>query len=206
MLAQLQRISTVRKAVQPAIRGLLDKNRPLLLIRARQSENGAKLRIAVEPEPDLQPSHIWLRQGDEWLQIGDFLPSANSASRPATEYVAELNLHRLGNLLKAKSKRLYTLADENTKSPSSRYDLYVELDGRDITPPDRAQKITRTNNSVTFRYPLGRANHSAITALQDHGTELGTITPYINKSGYLSVAVNNVPRPYAKITNDALQV
>ncbi|MGP5582176.1 CDP-glycerol glycerophosphotransferase family protein [Glutamicibacter arilaitensis] len=185
----------------------LDGKRTILSLSVRQSTS--TVTIAAQVFPDLTLDALWLRHHSEWLQVGSFTLKTNS-KKPISEkntYYAIVDLAQISEKIAEESKnhlRDNPASEDNIES--GRYHFYIGASSSQRRAPKIAREIHIDGNTLHFRYPLGRARTTRISTLKQVDTRSGAVRAYVNSSGSLSVAINDLPTPHARVQNHGASI
>lgn len=162
------------------------------------------ITITVRVFDDLELSTLWARYHDEWLNIGDFsLKSVSKDPQKIRTYTAALDLDEIAERISETSKYSNIMLQEY--EGGVRFHLHVQAISKSRRPPVAGREIEVTEAGFSFRYPVGKARKTKISGLHSIDSSVGEITPYINKSGFLSISLNDRIQPFAAIFNDGIR-
>lgn len=153
---------------------------------------------------DLELSTLWARHHDEWLAIGTFiLHSVSKDPQRIRTYVASLDLDVVAEKISQKSK--YAEIIQQDDEGGIRFHLHVQASSGSRRPPVAGREIEATEAGFSFRYPVGKARQTKLAGFHSIDASVGELTPYINKSGFLSLSLNDSVEPFATILNDGIR-
>ncbi|WP_346922879.1 CDP-glycerol glycerophosphotransferase family protein [Glutamicibacter creatinolyticus] len=164
------------------------------------------LRIKLRVYDDLRVSKLWAKNLDEWLEIGEFSEDSLQRSDGTRYYEALIDLRRVSEVLSTQSEYgLRKINQVTGDEVGTRYHLYFQALSSQRRPPAVGKNVEVTEDGFAFRYPLGKARRTRVGTFTRVTTAHGSVTPYINKSGFLSLAVDEEPSIFTKVFNDGIR-
>ncbi|WP_019158045.1 CDP-glycerol glycerophosphotransferase family protein [Brevibacterium senegalense] len=164
------------------------------------------MTVRAETSRDVLLGTLWAQHHGEWVQLGSFT-KAESPDSALTHYVATIDLHHVAEAVHEWTEDYEALAQErDSEDGGYRFKLFVQV----VTTRDRAPRFAKDKDTrgpeLQYLLPLGRAKTTELPDFSTIDTPAGSLTPYVNRQGLLSIAVNESIRPYARVHNGHLTV
>lgn len=179
----------------------------ILSLVAKQIDKAGKVVVEVTLAvfDGITVETLWIKSGDEWLEFGAFERCDSIPDIAGVQtYQKRIELTQLANQLPHFSLSKETDSDNET---SGRLHCYVQVSSaKGIFPKGSTEVQVMEDGAIRYRYPMGKAWITQSEGFKPVPQPTGELTPYINKSGFVSVAVGGLPKPSIKIYNDGLNV
>lgn len=196
------------------------------LHRLAVSQTGSTLDISFTLAPELTPRALWARAGDGARRLASVEAAPEGASPEAAHWKSSLGLAPLAAEVPASSAseegamvRLFLEVEADAAEvprycrdiqPAGAQEQAAEADGAGLSFGDFLSELEAGTIGPTERYrawiPLGRFLDTEVGTLSTVMSGNVTLSPYVNRQGYLSLAVNRPLKPYNAVYVNRLSV
>lgn len=174
----------------------------ILALTAAQSggRGSSRLALSLTVFEGTEVESLRLKTSTGWLQLGGFEKSSTKLSGNICRYEKTVGLEELASQL------FHASLSEENQAP--RLHCYVQILSSKAKAPKGAVDVESLEEGrIRYCFPMGKAWFTETDRLRPSQQGPITLTPYLNKSGFLSIATgDSLPKPKVKIYNDSLNI
>lgn len=184
-----------------------DAKRPVYeLLECSFDDLQTSMTVRAETLSDVLLTTLWAQHHDEWIRLGEFKKVQHSVPH-VSRYEASLDLRDVANAVHEWTERYAELSErDESETGGFRFKFFAQVVTTRSKAPRFAKEKDTRGPELQFRYPLGRAASTKLPEFDCTETPLGAVTPYVNRQGILSLAVNESIPPYVRVHNGHLTV
>ncbi len=164
-------------------------------------QSGRTLTLEALTGPALRFHDVWLLLADEWIRVGSWESvDVTFAGQPAIRHRAPVSLDVI-----APGSDPGSGADDAERGAQT--SVWVSLTEDRARPPRYATEVVATDETLSYRVPLGRFRRTAPTDFAPVTNTAGqTLVPYVNRNGHLALAIDRPLRATVRVEVSHLRV
>lgn len=171
-----------------------------------QDSAAPTVTVRVESRRDILLTELWAQHQGKWVRLTDYVRTS-SPGHPTNIFEARFSIDDVADAVSDWTEEFIVEDDAEDSGPRGyRFKLYSHVVTTRGGAPRFSRNIDTRGPELNFDFPLGRAAETVLPDFTSHAAATGMFTPYVNRQGILSFAVNEALRPYARIHNDGLSV
>lgn len=164
------------------------------------------MTVRAETLSDVLLTTLWAQHHDEWICLGEF-EKVQSTDPDVSRFEVSFDLRDVAEAVQEWTERYAELSErEETETGGYRLKFFTQVVTTRSKAPGFAKEKDTRGPELAFRYPVGRAVSTELPEFDGTETPFGSVTPYVNRQGILSLAVNEAIPPYARVHNGHLTV
>lgn len=176
---------------------------------AQDSKRPERLQLTLTADSSRTLSGLWCRIDGDWIDLGRLVEEPSAALQQASatrSYSGILDLMDIQRLIAPWIDTHPETVGDSLEANSFRFRIYVGVSEPLGRQPKYAASVVRSEDELQYRIPIGRAAETDLSDFTAVTAENDSLTPYINKFGFLAILVNAELPIFTNIRNDGLEV